>query len=188
MSASTASTRPRVLLISHDVVGDSMAGPGIRYLTLARVLARHCPLTFAIPNPVPASLTRESFPIRAYARHDWSSLEALASAHATLIFPSDIATDFPQLTNVEACLAVDGYDPLMAEWLAIFQARAPDELVQGWQERLGQLKDQLAIGDFFFCASERQRDWWLGMLEGAGRINPYTIAADPSLRLSLIHI
>jgi glycosyltransferase involved in cell wall biosynthesis len=181
-TTSPPSTLPRILLISHDIVGDSMAGPGIRYLTLARVLARHCPLTFAIPNPVPASLTHESFQVCAYARHDWSSLEALARAHDALIFPSDIATDFPQMANVKACLAVDGYDPLMAEWLAIFQARAPDELVPGGQERLSQLKDQLSIGDFFFCASERQRDWWLGMLEGAGRINPYTIAADPSLR------
>jgi glycosyltransferase involved in cell wall biosynthesis len=183
MSASPASSRPRVLLISHDVVGDSMAGPGIRYLTLARVLARHCPLTFAIPNLVPSSLTHESFPIHAYVRHDWSSLETLAHSHDALIFPSDIATDFPELAGVKACMAVDGYDPLMAEWLAIFQTHTPDALIRGWQERLGQLGDQLFIGDFFFCASERQRDWWLGLLERGGRINPYTIAADPSLRI-----
>ena len=55
-SDSPPTAPPRILLISHDVVGDSMAGPGIRYLTLARVLARHVPLTFAIPNAVPAEV------------------------------------------------------------------------------------------------------------------------------------
>ncbi|MFC2037580.1 glycosyltransferase, partial [Chloroflexota bacterium] len=35
---------------------------------------------------------------------------------------------------------------------------------------------------FFICASERQRDWWMGVLEAQGRINPRIYAADPSLR------
>src|SRR5438128_997196 len=42
--------------------------------------------------------------------------------------------------------------------------------------------DQLRRGDFFLCASQRQRDFWLGMLAAAGRVNPYTFAADPVLR------
>ncbi len=40
----------------------------------------------------------------------------------------------------------------------------------------------LALGDYFICASERQRDWWLGQLEASGRINPATYQADPTLR------
>ena len=46
---------------------------------------------------------------------------------------------------------------------------------------------QLALGDFFLCASERQRDFWIGALHTAGRINPQTYAADPTLR-SLIDV
>ena len=46
---------------------------------------------------------------------------------------------------------------------------------------------QLALGDFFLCASERQRDFWIGALHTAGRINPRTYAADPTLR-SLIDV
>jgi glycosyltransferase involved in cell wall biosynthesis len=40
----------------------------------------------------------------------------------------------------------------------------------------------LRIGDFFFCASERQRDYWLGWLHAQKRINPHTYAQDPTLR------
>ena len=46
---------------------------------------------------------------------------------------------------------------------------------------------QLADADFFLCASERQRDFWLGALHTAGRVNPRTYAADPTLR-SLIDV
>jgi glycosyltransferase involved in cell wall biosynthesis len=44
------------------------------------------------------------------------------------------------------------------------------------------LGQQNLLGDFFICASERQRDWWLGVLEASGRVNPYTFGEDPSLR------
>jgi glycosyltransferase involved in cell wall biosynthesis len=42
--------------------------------------------------------------------------------------------------------------------------------------------DLFRLGDFFICASEKQRDYWLGALTAAGRVNPYTYVADPTLR------
>jgi glycosyltransferase involved in cell wall biosynthesis len=45
----------------------------------------------------------------------------------------------------------------------------------------------LRSGDTFLCASERQRDFWLGWLDAAGRVNPYTHGADPGLN-SLIRV
>ncbi len=44
------------------------------------------------------------------------------------------------------------------------------------------LNEQLRRGDFFLCASEKQRDFWLGQLAGLGRLNPATYAADDKLR------
>ena len=38
---------------------------------------------------------------------------------------------------------------------------------------------QLRHGDFFLCASERQRDFWLGALHTAGRVNAPTYAPTP---------
>jgi glycosyltransferase involved in cell wall biosynthesis len=40
----------------------------------------------------------------------------------------------------------------------------------------------LARGDFFVCASERQRAFWLGALSHAGRVNPTMFDADRALR------
>ena len=39
----------------------------------------------------------------------------------------------------------------------------------------------LLFGDAFVCASERQRDHWLGALAGLGRVTPEAYADDPAL-------
>jgi glycosyltransferase involved in cell wall biosynthesis len=42
--------------------------------------------------------------------------------------------------------------------------------------------NQLQYGDFFLCASETQRDYWVGLLSSLNRVNPLTYADDPTLR------
>ena len=171
-----------VLLISHDVVGKAMAGPGIRYFNLARVLAPHVRLTLAIPDESPRDDLRQSFDIVRYTRRDWASLLPHTQGQQVILFPSDIASDMPALAQAEACLVVDGYDPLLAEWLFI-EARHDVATQQAyWRERMLALSAQYGIGDFYLCASERQRDWWLGLLEAHGRINAHTFRQDHTLR------
>ncbi|MGQ9876538.1 MAG: glycosyltransferase family 4 protein, partial [Chloroflexus sp.] len=41
-----------LLIISHDVVGQRMAGPGIRMWELARTLAKQIPVTLIAPRPI----------------------------------------------------------------------------------------------------------------------------------------
>jgi glycosyltransferase involved in cell wall biosynthesis len=178
------------LLISHDVVGTRMAGPGIRYYNLARALAPHVHLTLAIPDESPTPLSRrngrgaggEGVNIVRYTRRDWPSLQPHTQGKQVLIFPSDIASDMPAIAHSEACLVIDGYDPLLAEWLFI-EARHDVATQQAhWRDRMIALSQQYLIGDFYLCASERQRDWWLGLLEAHGRINAHTFRQDQTLR------
>lgn len=171
-----------ILVVSHDIVGERMAGPGIRYFHLARVLSKTLEVTLAVPHEVAPSLQRSPFRILQYQRQDWASLEPLVNASRVVIFPSDIASDFPQLVQSDACLVVDGYDPLLAEWLALDQSPTPDAASPHWKDRMQHLNQQYLTGDFFICASERQRNWWLGLLEANGRINPWVFAEDRSLR------
>lgn len=192
VNAQPSSARPRLLIISHDVVGAAMAGPGIRYYHLARVLAKHVPTTLAAPvvqdelgQAQPAG--GYPFSLANYHRRRWETLAKQVAQADVCLFPSDVADEMPQLAASRACLVVDGYDPLMAEWLALSRnaRREPGQTEQwrvNWQVRMGALARQYQVGDFFVCASERQRDWWLGLLEASGRINPATFDADPSLR------
>ena len=173
-----------IVLISHDTIGDRMAGPGIRYSHIARALAKHIPLTLAIPAQSPSwSLdTGPSLLVRRYSHGDWPSLQPLLAHARVVICPPDTISDFPQLAHGPWALAFDDYDPLLSEWLAAAALADPDWLPVGWAHRMKTLAPHLLHGDFFFCASERQRDWFLGILEASGRLNPHTYAEDHSLR------
>ena len=178
----------KVLLISHDIIGKVMAGPGIRYLQLARVLSKSVDLILAVrhQNRDAEELSdghrNDDVAIHLYHRDNWSSIQAPAEWADVVILPTDSANEFPQLAELDAALVIDGYDPLMAEWLALDQTPQIEHRLAGWRNRMVQLFDQYLVGDFYICASERQRHWWLGQLEVSGRLNSLNFQADPSLR------
>lgn len=167
-----------VLIISHDVVGPKMAGPGIRYWELARVLAQSLPVVLATPNA--AQMPDVGVPVWSYQPGVWESIAAVVETAATIVLCGDVLAWFPQLVQCGKPLVIDGYDPHPLETLALF-AGTPEQ-TQRHQERERILQMQCQAGDFFICASERQRDWWLGLLEANGRVNAQTYQADPSLR------
>ncbi len=166
-----------------------MAGPGIRYYHLARVLARHVHTTLAIPNQGESAHVGDGLPFTlvGYRRRRWETLSAQVAQADVCLLPTSVAGEMSQLAGGRTCLVVDGYNPLMAEWLATSTATPPLQRRGEWYVHLAALAEQYQAGDFYICASERQRDWWLGQLEAAGRINPATFDADPSLR-SLVDV
>ncbi|HLI51589.1 MAG TPA: glycosyltransferase family 4 protein, partial [Thermomicrobiaceae bacterium] len=83
-------------------------------------------------------------------------------------------------------LVVDLYAPQVLENLE-YTRIDPERGDQVRQDDVYIINRLIALGDFFLCASERQRDFWLGALAFAGRLDPAQLAADPELR-SLIDI
>ena len=175
----------RVLIVSHDVTGRCMAGPGIRYVELARVLAHSFDVTLAIPGH--AGLGEQPFALWPYDPNVWTSLAPAAHHAQVIVAPGDCLGDFPSLEMLPTPLVVDGYDPHTLETLALWRGETLEVQTTRHEARLSILRRQCRAADFLICASERQRDWWLGLLEQAGRINPHTYGADPSLR-SLVDI
>jgi glycosyltransferase involved in cell wall biosynthesis len=169
-------------MISHDLVGPRMAGPGMRYWELARVLSRHCPVTLAAPEgsrpPDPASGVR----VAEYRRYDAERLRELIEAAEILVAPGDTLVEFPFLLSSDKYLVMDGYDPHTLESLAWNEGQPLGGRLESHRGRLEILDVQCAAGDFFICASERQRMLWLGWLEATGRVNPLTFDQDHTLR------
>jgi len=162
-----------ILVISHDVVGRHMAGPGIRYYHLARTLSAVAPVRLAVPNECDLDMPPGVNLLIYRSPTDLGLAQALALA-SSVIVPAGWLSAIPALSATFTPIVVDGYDPFVAETLSL----RPEE-VDNLQAALAQAYLQ---GDFFICASERQRDWWLGLLEAMGRVNRYTIEKDPSLR------
>jgi glycosyltransferase involved in cell wall biosynthesis len=166
----------RVLIVSHDVVGERMAGPAIRAVELARVLAQSYEVTLAVPNECALDLGVQT------TRYRPTDLESLVSGYDAALVGGLTLALCPGLAQLGVPLVVDIYDPFTLENLQLFSGRDMPTRLQDSEGLLNALLLQLRFGDFYLCASEKQRDFWLGMLHAVGRLNPYTYDADRSLR------
>ena len=175
--------QPRVLLIASDTIGERMAGSGIRYWNLARILGAQQPVTLATPNetslPSPAGVTMT--PYTGSEDERGRTLAALVAAHDVVV-----AQHLPYLyTDSEVlasrALVVDLYAPWIVEKLE-YSRVDPERGEADRKDDVTILNRLLALGDYFLCASERQRDFWLGALATAGRLDLAHAQVNPELR------
>ncbi len=170
----------RLLIVSHEPPGERMSGPAIRYWHLAHALAAHCPVTLAVPGA--PQLTSPTIQLTGYDRDTGRGLDVLLAKCDVFLVAGYLLRHYPVLARAPQPCVVDLYDPFVLENLEIHVDRPlPDQAAQHRVDLAVQV-ELLGRGDLFLCASEQQRDFWLGMLSGAGRLNPYNFAADPSLR------
>jgi glycosyltransferase involved in cell wall biosynthesis len=178
-----------VLVITHEPLRRNLSGPGVRALEMARSLAERHDVTVAAPFP--PEIADDRCALVEYSFDRPSSLKALAERSAVLIVQGFTLSQFPFLGELPAAIVVDLYCPFTVENLEMVRSRrkhadlSPGELEAIDADAAAVLavqNTQLAVGDFFLCASERQRDFWIGALHSAGRINPRTYAVDPTLR------
>jgi glycosyltransferase involved in cell wall biosynthesis len=78
-------------------------------------------------------------------------------------------------------LVVDLYDPYLFSLLAQY---SDDEATASSSYRLMHqvLEKHMLAADFSICASEKQRDYWLGRFCSLGRLSPKICKFDPTLR------
>lgn len=170
-------SRTKVLIITHDVVDENMAGPAIRCWEFARILGREADVSLATPHP--SSLSPQAFEV---VQYDKAKLEALASQSDVVVLSGATLWRFPFLRDISAPLVIDVYDPFLLESLPMLIDLPGAERRRRHAETLDALTDLLTWGDFFICSSEKQRDYWLGWLNALGRINPLTYDDDPTLQ------
>ena len=180
---------PTIGIIPNDTLGHNMAGPGIRDWELAHVLAQHLRVQLIFPPMVkldPALTPRQqngiALPITLHKCTDAAQLRTFAAQCDVLMTRGTILTAYPFLTQLGKPLVVDIYIPFLLENLER-ESHADDlRQISSLEGDVGALRLQLQAGDFFICADEKQRDYWLGMLAAFGRINPYTYRQDATLR------
>ncbi len=170
----------RVLIISSDPLYDNLAGPGIRAVEMARYLSSSCFVTLAAPDQ--AAVTIPDVECVAFVRGDQEAIQHLAS-HAEVVIVQGYALFFyPVLKVLHKVLIVDLYDPFHLENLELHTKQQPQVTLDRAVSDLAILNEQLREGDFFICASERQRDFWLGALGSLGRLSPESYLHDPTFR------
>lgn len=153
----------RVMLVCPEPLGHGQpAGVGIRFLEIARVLrADGHEVTTLAPDVV--GLTPESL-LETSRRSD----VAIVQGHVANAFFQH-AEPIPTV--------IDLYDPFIIENLHYFAERGAEVFLHDHAT----LMSSLVRGDFFLCASEAQRMFYLGALLASGRLNPELFESDPEL-------
>lgn len=188
VSAFDVSERPpttKVLVITGDPIGKKLAGPAIRAWNMASALSRDADVTLV--TLAGAELVDAPFEIAHVVPGDERAFGKLEKWADVIVFQGHALAIFDALRRSAKLLVADIYDPMHLEQLE--QARELGEAT--WTKQVSDatdvLNEQLARADFFLCASERQRHFYLGQLAALGRVNPATYAGDPDLR-SLIDV
>lgn len=170
--------------MGNDVVSKKMAGPGIRCFELGRQLslAGHTvTITGIEASDLDPGETTILPPLSS------TDMGQLAVSQDAVLLEGLALARYGILRTLGVPLIVDLYDPFPLALLEQESLRPLAERRDGAAQIRMALSDLLTAGDFFLCASDRQRDLWIGSLLVAGRINPETWAEDSSLR-SLIDV
>lgn len=167
-----------VVLLTADPLGARLAGPAIRALELATVLASAghdvaVASTAGVEHGTPFPV-----PVRAVGG---AQVGALAGAADVVVVGGDLLARHPRLARGPARVVVDLYDPYHLEALERTVDLSPYHRELAVAAAVRAMRTSTLLGDWFMCASTRQRDLWIGQLAVSGRVNPATYDADPSL-------
>ncbi|WP_156934216.1 glycosyltransferase [Paenibacillus zanthoxyli] len=96
-------------------------------------------------------------------------LEEELIAADSIILQGVTLWQYPFIKKSKVPIIVDLYDPFMFENFEI--DKDSPNVNELHLSSLTIILDQLAAGDYFICASEKQKDLWMGMLTAINRIN-----------------
>lgn len=171
-----------VLVITGDTLSATMAGPAIRALEMA--IALSAVSTVKLASTVPTDYT---YPGLEIIDSTDSNLKNEVNWADIVLFQGALLSTHPWISRTNKIIIADVYDPMHLETLEQ-QKNAPKGIrFVETLDVIAVMNEQIARADFLLCASEKQRDFWLGQMAASGRLNPLTYDRDTSLR-SLIDV
>ena len=161
----------RALLVCPEPLGHRQpAGVGIRFLEMARVLLAdgHDVTVLSRDGGGVGGCVVDTITPDSLRHHSSEAGVAIVQGHAA----NDFFAHSAAIPTV-----VDLYDPFIIENLHYYPARGGEVFMHDHAT----LVQSLLRGDFFLCASEAQRLFYLGALIAVGRVNPIAFQNDPHL-------
>lgn len=167
----------RVLLNCLDVVGETMAGPAIRYWEMATVLGKNHEVILFIPNKT--SVTSPFFKL--ISRED-TPLKSLLSTTDVMISQKVSPPLALALKKNNVKLILDAYDPEPLEHLEIFKFNKPEIRLANHNWHLSSFLFSFEVADTIICANSKQKDLWTGLMLALKKITPKIYDEDCSLK------
>lgn len=170
----------RVLIITGDPIGPKLAGPAIRAWNMAEALSRSHDVTLVtLTGVTPVDSPFQIVHVRPGDERTLSPWERWADV---IVFQGHAMAAFDTIRRSTKVIVADVYDPMHLEQLEQARELGRESWVKQVADATAVLNEQFERGDYFLCASERQRHFYLGQLAGLGRVTPATYDGDPDLR------
>lgn len=173
--------KKKLLIISHDKIGLSMAGPGIRYHYMAETLSKDFDVTvgFFDPSYLPEEQFADSYSVKSIPVHNFEA----GFKDFDILIAHWLNEDMVAFCNSnDIFLIFDLYVPGPVENLAssIYSGKAvkPEDDF-AYDRALSMYARFLENGDLFLFSNQRQLDYWLGYSFGAGQIHLSTYGKRP---------
>ncbi len=158
---------PKLLVITPDVIGKKMAGPGMRYVAVAKAMAAHMPVTFAVG-------------VEGSQEYDFGDHNVTTRTYTHVDELNKIIDDceviFCQFVDTNAAryalehgkrIIYDLYNALPVETIGAEKISGyttiPDK-DREYGELLNYFKFCVQTGSYFVTSNTYQRDWWLGFM------------------------
>ena len=167
----------KILIYTSNCVGKTMAGPAIRCWEFAKALSASHQVTLVGPNE--PEIEGAGFQVL-NKRH--SSLPALMRSSQVLITQNLTLSLAWKAKKYGLRIIIDAYDPLPLEILELFKQGPEAVRHERLQSSVNQLIFNYQMADGVLCASEKQRDLWVGFLLALKLIDFKKYDRDSSLR------
>lgn len=155
----------KILVVSPDVIGKKMAGPGMRYTEISRQLSKWYDVTLAVPKDSTDLATKALFKIEKYSQLD--DIIRYVEGYS-FIFAQSLSFGIVKSALEHKCRIIyDLYNPLPIEALVGNIPTTVEGFVKKdaeYHELLNHLLLYSRSGSYYVCANERQRDFWIGFL------------------------
>lgn len=169
----------KILVVTPDVVAEKMAGPAIRAWNICNELCRSGQ-NFEVTLVSTDTCTIRDQPFDCLFV-SWERLVEFAQSYDILIIQGFVSYHAPGLLAGDQIIVIDLYDPIQLEQLEQLRDLEPEMRRTTIDLTVRLFNSQIARGDFFLCANEPQRSFWLGVLAAMGRINPIVYDSCPDL-------
>ncbi len=169
--------RRRIVIVTGEPLKAAMAGPAIRAWEMAKALSVEHEVTLVTLSPV-AQMTHPKFEVVSAGSRKMHELERWCDV---IVFQGLLLEIYPWLKTSTKVIVADVYDPFHLEVLEQLKDQGEVARARAAKDTTHALNEQLSRGDFFLCASDKQRDFWLGQLAGVNRINPLTYDQDETM-------
>ncbi len=164
----------KIAIVSPEKIGKVMAGAAIRPFEMAKALAKDFEITlFSVGD---SDIENAEFKIRSYSN---SSLSRMLQGFDYVIAQSLKPGVITKIKRAKTKFVADLYDPTTIEVLEFNRYESPQKQSRDYSFQYHNFLLQLQAADHILCSSERQKDFYLGMMSALKMVTPAAYLRDP---------